>query len=102
LTRPSPDLPHWEQRLRKALSPGEHRLAVRLLTEAALHEPLVPARALELAADLPDATETVRAVLAILEHDGYLGRDERGWYFPNRLLRAWWATQYGPFSERSR
>jgi hypothetical protein len=39
----------------------------------------------------------VRGVIAMLEHDGYLGKSSAGWYFPNRLLRAWWSDQYGAF-----
>jgi hypothetical protein len=107
LTRPSADLPHWEQRLRKALPKPEYALAIRLLTEASLHEPLGAARAHALShADpqgaLPDPEDALRAVLGALEHDGYLGRHDGGWYFPNRLLRAWWADQYGPLLDRTR
>ncbi|MEQ1571980.1 MAG: hypothetical protein ABMA64_40505, partial [Myxococcota bacterium] len=98
LTRPSADLPHWEQRLRRALSPPDYALAVRLLTEAAVHEPLAVARAVALADAADDPQATVRAVLATLEHDGYLGRTQGGWYFPNRLLRAWWSDRHGPFA----
>jgi hypothetical protein len=98
LPRPSADLPHWEQRLRKTLPPAEYALAVRLLTETALAEPLQATRAHELSQEgaTADPTDALRAVLGALEHDGYLARDDRGWYFPNRLLQAWWVDQYGP------
>lgn len=97
LNRSSPELAHWEQRLRKALPAHELEFAVRLLTEAAVSEPLTAQAAAALAQDAGVSLDTLRAVLDALEHDGYLGRDGGSWYFPNRLLHAWWMRQHGPF-----
>jgi hypothetical protein len=90
------DLPHWEQRLHAAVDDGHGTLAERLLTAAALHEPLTTAAALALHPDESD----LKAILAVLEHDGYLARGEGTWYFPNRLLHAWWARKHGPWVTR--
>ena len=76
--------------------------SVSLLTAASLVEPLTSDQAFALAAAFPDPAEPLRAVLATLEHDGYLGRKSDGWYFPNRLVRAWWADKYGPLHRGSR
>lgn len=96
LARPNVDLPHWEQRLRKALGTAEYALAITLLTEASLHEPLSVPRALELCVEVPDPADALRGIPSTLEHDGYLARrSDGGWYFPNRLLKTWWASEYG-------
>lgn len=87
------DLPHWEQRLQAAVEDGHGALAERLLTAAALHEPLTAAAASALHPNEGD----LKALLEVLEHDGYLARRDEGWYFPNRLLRAWWARKHGPW-----
>jgi hypothetical protein len=99
ILHPSHDLPHWEQRLRGALQPGDFAAAISLLTEAALREPLTAARALEILGRAPGAVELARRLLRLLEHDGYLAQNSDGWYFPFRLLRAWWHAQYAPFHE---
>jgi hypothetical protein len=90
------DLPHWEQRLQAAVDDGHGALAERLLTAAALHEPLTAAAASALHPNEGD----LKAILEVLEHDGYLARRDDGWYFPNRLLRAWWARKHGQWVTR--
>jgi hypothetical protein len=87
------DLPHWEQRLHSAVDDGHAETARRLLTAAALNEPLTAAAAREIHQD----EGALRAIFDVLVHDGYLAERDGGWYFPNRLLRAWWARKHGPW-----
>jgi hypothetical protein len=87
------DLPHWEQRLSTAVDDGHGDLAQRIVTAAALHEPLTTSAA----STLHDDAATLKAIFDVLEHDGYLARQGDAWYFPNRLLRAWWAHKHGPW-----
>jgi hypothetical protein len=98
LSRSSVELAHWEQRLRKALPADELQFGMRLLTAAAVAEPLTASAAGSLAEASGVSLDGLRAVLDALEHDGYLGRQrDDAWYFPNRLLHAWWVRQHGPF-----
>jgi hypothetical protein len=90
------DLPHWEQRLVSSVDDGHAPVARDLLTAAALHEPLTADAARAAHAD----EDVLRALFEVLEHDGYLARRDDGWYFPNRLLRAWWARKHGPWTAR--
>lgn len=90
-------LAHWRERLRKTLPPEELEFGVRLLTEAAVSEPLTAQTALALSREAGLSLDTLNTVLDALEHDGYLGRGDETWYFPDRLLHAWWVRQHGPF-----
>ena len=86
-----------EERLQMVLTPEQVPLALDLLTEAAVHRTLTDeaARALVARQDLDDPKGALRDALAILEHDGYLERQEGGLVFPSSLLRDWWSHRFG-------
>ena len=89
-------VPFHVQLVHQTITDDARRRKATLVTEADVDRAWREV-ARELAKDLPDPLDAARAVLATLEHDGYLGRGDAGWYFPNRLLHAWWADQYGSF-----
>lgn len=96
LQKASTELAHWEQRLRKAMPEDERLLAMRLLTEAACTDALTPEAASRLHR-FGEPDDTLKAVVEQLETEGFLARRTEGWYFPNRLLRAWWVRMHGPW-----
>lgn len=105
------ELSHLEERLKLALGPHLHPLALDLLTEAAVSLELSPEAALALAREHLTGQENpgdeVREILGILEHDGYLEKAPDGSYaFVSRLLRDWWHAHFGfaftPADERTR
>jgi hypothetical protein len=86
---------HLETRLRSVLGEGDAlRLALDLLTQAAVAEPLSGSQATLLSDDLVEDVgqrpAILREVLEILEHDLYLGRQADGWRYRSRLVRDWW------------
>ena len=102
------ELSQLEERLAKVLGRRKMPLALDLLTEAATQGLLTAETARILArdneADLRTATATLREVLGILEHDGYLVKQDDGYIFLSLLLRDWWKARfefgYTPASER--
>ena len=97
--RGQPDLAHYETRLRLVLGTDGCRMAMELLTEAAVEGELAdeairryrPALA---ASTTPERT-SVEDVLNVLEHDGYLERCVTGHRFVSGLLEDWWRSRYG-------
>lgn len=93
------ELAHMEERLKLAVRPEHHELAIEVLTEAAVAGRLDGPTALRLAADLghpgAGARIALQDVLGVLEHDGYLEQVEGSWWrFPSLLLRDWWSRRY--------
>ena len=94
------ELSHMEERLRMVLGPETHPLALELLTTAAVEGLLTPEDAELLCREHrpedPHRADTLREVLGILEHDGFLLRDdEHAYRFDSRLLKDWWAARFG-------
>jgi len=103
------DLEHYETRLRLTLGTDGYRTAIDLLTEAAVNDGLLTHGAVRLHLELmppsqPDGAVTVEDILYSLEHDGYLERQEDGYYFVSGLLQDWWHARHGhyftPIAER--
>jgi hypothetical protein len=98
------ELVHLEERLLMVLSKPQQRLAIDILTEAAVTGSVGLAAAAALAqehmpppADLRDA---VREVLDVLEHDGYLKSatgKAAGYKFVSNYVRDWWRKRHGDF-----
>lgn len=90
-------LKHHVERLEMVLG-EDTSLAVDLLSAAATSLALGSQEALELAQRHPrggeDPADTLREVMAVLEHDGYLERRGLGHVFVSTLLRDWWAKRY--------
>jgi hypothetical protein len=108
------ELCHLEERLKLALSKEELPLAIDLLSEAAVKGHLS-----EQAADVHcryhfpsrrhggskktkaggraghKASERLRRLLDVLEHDGYLVRDGDDHVFASRLVKSWWKARFG-------
>ena len=104
------DLDHYESRLRMALGASGYESALELLTEAAVNDGLLTARALRAYRDAdhaepPGRQVAVDDVLLALEHDGYLERHGDGYRFVSGLLQDWWNARHGrffvPLGERS-
>ncbi len=91
------DMPHYEGRLRMVLGDEGCRVALDLLTEAAVAGGVLKddavARQRERQAEAN--TMPIEDVLHVLEHDGYLERHEGGYHFVSGLLEDWWRTRYG-------
>ncbi len=94
-----PDLDHYETRLRLVLGTDGYRMALDLLTEAAVERGLadeaIRRYRLVLAASGTPAQTSVEDVLNVLEHDGYLERRVTGHRFVSGLLEDWWRSRYG-------
>ena len=97
--RGQPDLAHYETRLRLVLGTDGCRMAMELLTEAAVEEKLadeaIRRYRLTLAASTTPERTSVEDVLNVLEHDGYLERSAGSHRFVSGLLEDWWRSRYG-------
>ncbi len=104
------ELSHFEERLHLVLGPRVLPLALDLLTEAAVSGRLTQEAALRITRDIEgsgdDASNRLRTVLGILEHDGYLCTQDGDFVFVSRLVRDWWERRFSfgfiPASERTR
>ena len=90
------DMPHYEGRLRVVLGEEAYRVALEMLTEAAvgsqLSDEAIARWRTPLALDDPMRVDDV---LHVLEHDGYLARRDGGYRFTSGLLEDWWRVRYG-------
>ena len=94
------DLEHYEGRLRMILGDEGYRAALEMLTEAAVDGGRLRGDAIDrhrgLLADGAGADPLpVEDVLHVLEHDGYLERQDDGYRFVSGLLQDWWRVRYG-------
>ena len=92
------DLAHYETRLREALDDGSRSLAMEVLAEAATQDVFTAAARARLSElysrVVDDARGRITEVLDVLLHDGYLEKEDRGYRFPFRLLKDWWAARF--------
>ena len=90
------DLDHYEERLKTVLGPDLYRIALNLLTEAAIHTEgqLNDVVIKQYLKGFPSANG-VETVLHVLEHDGYLKRTDDGYRFLSGLLKDWWYRRHG-------
>ena len=91
------DMPHYEGRLRMVLGDEGCRIALDLLTEAAVAGGMLSDDALAQQRERQAEANPlpIEDVLHVLEHDGYLERYEGGYRFISGLLEDWWRTRYG-------
>lgn len=97
------DLEHYETRLRLVLGTTEYRIALELLTEAAigngaLRDDTIDRYRNSLAVpdeDVAAMQAAIEDVLRLLEHDGYLERQDDGYRFVSGLLEDWWRARHG-------
>ena len=94
------DLQHYVGRLETILPRALNKIALDMLTEAAVNDGRLPAEAMELfrefyRADLEAEPLALQHVLNLLEHDGYLMQAHDGYRFASGLLEDYWRTRYG-------
>ncbi len=92
------DMAHYEGRLRIVLGEEACRIALDMLTEAAVNHGRLSADAIARQRELQASeAEPVRIedVLHVLEHDGYLAKEDDGYCFTSGLLEDWWRVRYG-------
>ena len=100
------NLDHYETRLRMVLGSEGYRVAVEVLTEAAVSGGLLSDDVLDryrgcfpAQVQIPAGGEAdpipVEEVLYVLEHDGYLARQRDGYRFVSGLLEDWWRSRHG-------
>lgn len=96
--RGNTELAHYEERLLMVLGRGLGTLAVGLLTTTAvaghLSAEAAGAVAAEYIADGGAPQESLRVVLEVLEHDGYLQRITGRYEFASKLLGDWWRERF--------
>jgi uncharacterized protein len=97
-TRGHAELADYEERLLRVLDEGSVMLALDLLTEASVADGLTPenARLLSQNSHSECQDETLREVLDVLQHDGYLewNEDRNMWSFVSFLVRDWWKRRF--------
>ncbi len=96
------DLEHYESRLRMVLGDDLYRLALELLTEAAINNGVLTDRDVKLYREALPTADSIEGgpigdVLYLLEHDGYLERRAEGYVFLSRLLEDWWRARHGQY-----
>jgi hypothetical protein len=102
------DLATYEDRLKRVVAPEAFRAALELLTEAAMVGRLTAETGSLIVRGngFPgqEAIETLRFLLGVFEHDGYLKRSKGHYVFVSHLLRDWWRNRFGfgyvPAAER--
>ena len=94
------DLDHYQSRLAMVLGSGSQRIAIELLTEAAVNQGVLSGESIALcqryfrSSGETDLTP-VQDVLLPLEHDGYLAATVDGYGFVSRLVEDWWRVRFG-------
>ncbi|MCY4497163.1 MAG: hypothetical protein OXC14_07755 [Rhodospirillaceae bacterium] len=94
-----PDLDHYETRLKMVLGIEGCRIALDLLTEAAVHDGRLLGDAIRRFKEIRPATGmlgeiSVEDTLRVLEHDGYLEVRENEYRFVSRLVEDWWRARH--------
>ena len=93
------DMQHYEGRLETVLGRTGYPIALEILTETAvrgrLEDDTVDRYRAHFAAGIEDGVPSVEDVLHVLEHDGYLERQDSGYRFVSGLLEDWWRGRYG-------
>jgi hypothetical protein len=100
-TRGHAELTHYEERLRLVVGLEKFSLAIEMLTEAAVVGHL-SSKAIELLGkeytfEDCSTTEVQKEIIWIMEHDGYLVQNEKGYVFESNLLRDWWRKGHRAF-----
>ncbi len=93
------ELAHYEERLKLVLGPALYPFALELLTETAVTGILAAKTValLKKSYSIPPEEGGIaeKAILRVLEHDGYLNPAASGYVFASRLVRDWWERRHG-------
>jgi uncharacterized protein len=97
-TRGHAELADYEERLLRVLAKETIPLALDLLTEAAVSGVLtnITSHLLTERSGQLDKDNTLREVMDVLQHDGYLIWDDHknSWHFSSLLVRDWWEKRF--------
>jgi len=96
--RGHPELSHMEERLRTILSNDQFASALEILTEASVVGEVSPETAITICSKQENSSNPryeMNALCAILEHDGYILRNNGTYHFESTLLRDWWKNRFG-------
>ena len=91
------DLEHYESRLRMVLGAKGYPAALDILTEAAVNDGLLHSDAINQYYEYFQAESdpvSIKDILSVLEHDGYLARQGDNYRFVSGLLEAWWYARH--------
>jgi len=95
------ELTHYEERLEMVLGKELFTLAVDMLTESAvtgcLTKEAIAALQKEYTLEENDIVEAQKEVIWVLEHDGYIRQNKKGYVFVSKLLRDWWRNRHKSF-----
>ena len=96
------DLEHYEGRLRMVLTQREYRIALGLLTEAAVGERILRDSTVAEyrkqfvgSNHIDEFPVEFKNILHLLVHDGYLQQNSGGYQFVSGLLEDWWHARHG-------
>ncbi len=93
------DLQHYEGRLQTVLGKSGYLVALEILTatavEGRLDRDTLELYRMHFGAREEDGAPSVEGILHVLEHDGYLEREDGGHRFVSGLLEDWWRGRYG-------
>ena len=94
------DLDHYRSRLEMVLGRDGCRVAIELLTEAAVNDGVLTDQVIDSYDECFRSLEDFHGapgtdVLPVLEHDGYLGRTSDGYRFVSGLIEDWWRARFG-------
>ena len=100
-TRGHAELTHYEERLRLVVGLEKFSLAIEMLTEAAvvghLSKEAIGLLGKEYTFEDCSTTEVQKELIWIMEHDGYLVQNKKGYVFQSNLLRDWWKRGHKDF-----
>ena len=95
------EMVHYEERLEQVLDKQSCAFALDMLTEAAvvgrLANKAIAAFQDEYALPDNDVSSLQKDILWVLEHDGYLRKEPRGYVFVSKLIRDWWKNRHRQF-----
>jgi uncharacterized protein len=93
------ELATYENRLDRMVSQELRGAALEMLTEAAITGRLTPRAGLRILESHgrtgPEARESLRFLLGVFDHDGYLRASGEAYVFVSHLLRDWWRHRFG-------
>jgi hypothetical protein len=106
--RGTSELEHYESRLKQVLGEALYTLALDMLTQTAvsntLSENALLAFKIYYQDQLENIDDSIKTVLYVLEHDGYLYSHKNGCSFVLNLLKEWWLARhkifYTPIEDR--
>lgn len=91
------ELDHYESRLKVPLGPEAYKAALELLTEAATNDGRLSRDAVARYNANYAPTVSIRHVLHVLEHDGYLEPLAGGHRFVSGLIEDWWRARHAQY-----